>query len=55
MADTEDTIDQVLHFLRLDHKEVAMILRVEFNEPNVSIEDIFPNDLVEAQLLEHEK
>ncbi|HXY88787.1 MAG TPA: helix-turn-helix domain-containing protein [Candidatus Acidoferrales bacterium] len=46
---------EVLHFLRLDYKEVAMILRVEFNEPNVSIENIFPNDLVEAQLLEHEK
>ncbi len=32
-----------------------MILRVEFNEPNVSIEDMFPDDLAEVQLLEHER
>lgn len=32
-----------------------MILRVEFNEPNVSIEGIFGDDLAEVQLLEHEK
>ena len=32
-----------------------MIVKVEFNEPNVSIEDIFPGDLAEAQLLEREK
>jgi len=46
---------EVLHFLRLDYKEAAMILRVEFNEPNVSIEDIFGDDLAEVQILEHEK
>ena len=46
---------EVLHFLRLDHKEAAMILRVEFNEPNVSIEGIFGDALAEVQLLEHEK
>jgi len=46
---------EVLHFLRLDYEEAAMILRVEFNEPNVSIEDVFPSELVEAQLLEHER
>jgi len=46
---------EVLHFLRLDYREAAMILRVEFNEPNVSIEDVFPGDLTEVQLLEHEK
>jgi len=46
---------EVLHFLKFDYKEVAMILRVEFNEPNVSIKDIFPDDLAEVQLLEHEK
>jgi len=45
---------EVLHFLRLDYQEVAMILRVEFNEPNISIEDIFRDDLAEIQLLEHE-
>ena len=32
-----------------------MILRVEFNEPDISIEDIFPDDLAEVQILEHEK
>ena len=32
-----------------------MILRVEFNEPNVSIEGMFSDDLAEVQLLEHEK
>jgi len=46
---------EVLHFLRLDYREAAMILRVEFNEPNISIEDVFPGDLTEVQLLEHEK
>ena len=46
---------EVLHFLRLDYKEAAMIVKVEFNEPNVSIEDMFPADLAEVQLLEHEK
>jgi len=46
---------EVLHFLRLDYKEAAMILRVEFSEPNVSIEEVFPGDLAEVQLLEREK
>jgi len=46
---------EVLHFLKFDYKEAAMILRVEFNEPNVSIEDIFGDDLAEVQILEHEK
>lgn len=32
-----------------------MILSVEFNEPNVSIEDVFRHDLIEVQLLEQEK
>jgi len=32
-----------------------MILRVELNEPDISIEDIFPDDLAEVQILEHEK
>jgi predicted DNA binding protein len=48
---------EVLHFLRSDYQEVAVIARVEFNKPNVSIEDLFRNDLVEVevQLLEREK
>ena len=46
---------EVLHFLKFDPQEVAMILRVKFNEPNVSIEDMFPDDLAEVQLLEREK
>jgi len=46
---------EVLHFLRLDYKEAAMMVRVEFNEPNISIDDIFPDNLVEAQILEREK
>ena len=46
---------EVLHFLRLDYQEITMILRVEFNEPDISIEDIFPDDLAEVQILEHEK
>ena len=32
-----------------------MILRMEFNEPNVSIEDLFGDELIEAQLLDREK
>ena len=46
---------EVLHFLKFDHKEVAVILRVEFNEPNVSIEDLFGDDLAEVKILEQEK
>ena len=46
---------EVLHFLKFDHQEVAMIVRVEFNEPNVSIEDILRHHLPEVQLLEQEK
>jgi len=46
---------EVLHFLKFDHQEVSMILRVEFKEPNVSIEEIFHDDLAEVQLLEQEK
>jgi len=46
---------EVLHFLKLDQQEAAIILKVEFNEQNVSIEDVFCDDLIAAQLLEHEK
>jgi len=48
---------EVLHFLRSDNQEIALIARVEFNKPDVSIENIFPDDLgeVEVQLLEREK
>jgi hypothetical protein len=48
---------EVLHFLKSDYQEVAVIVRVEFNRPDVSIEDLFRNDLVEVevQLLEREK
>jgi len=46
---------EVLHFLRFDHEEVALIARVEFNKPNVSIEELFGDDLAEVQLLEQEK
>jgi predicted DNA binding protein len=46
---------EVLHFLRSDAQEIAMIGRVEFNEPNVRIEDVLRDDLIVAQLLEHEK
>jgi len=31
------------------------ILRVEFNEPNVSIEDLFGDDLAEVKILQQEK
>jgi predicted DNA binding protein len=46
---------EVLHFLRFDYHEVDMILRVEYNEPNVNIEDLFGEYLIEAKLLEQEK
>ena len=46
---------KILHFLRFDYHEVAMILRVEFNEPNVSTEDLFGDELIEVQLLDREK
>jgi len=46
---------EVLHFLKFDYHEIAVILRVEFNEPNVSIEDLFGDDLAEVKILEQEK
>jgi len=46
---------EVLHFLKLDEQEAALILRVEYNESDVSIEDIFRDELIAAQLLEYEK
>jgi hypothetical protein len=46
---------EVLHFLKLDPQEAAMIVKVEFNEPDVRVEDLFPDNLTEVQLLEHEK
>jgi len=46
---------EVLHFLRLDYQEVALIARVEFNKPDVSIEDVLSDDVSDVHLLEHEK
>ena len=46
---------EVQHFLRFDHREVALIARVEFNKSNIRIEDVLRDDLVEVQLLEHEE
>jgi len=46
---------EVLHFLKFDQHEVAMILRVEFNEPNVNMEEILRHHLAEVKLLEQEK
>ncbi len=43
---------EVLHFLKFDRHEVTLILRVEFNEPNISIEEIFCDRLIRVQLLE---
>ena len=43
---------EVLHFLRSDPKEVAMILRVEFDKPDVRIEDVLHYAQIEAQLLD---
>ena len=45
---------EVLHFLKLDDQEVAMILKVEFNEADVRIEDLFP-ELAQVQFLGYEK
>jgi hypothetical protein len=41
---------EVLHFLRSDYQEVAVTARVEFNKPDVSIEDLFCNDRVEVEV-----
>jgi predicted DNA binding protein len=46
---------EVLHFLKVDHQEVALIAKVEFNEPDVSIEDVLRADAVDVHLLEHER
>ena len=46
---------EVLHFLRSDEREIALIARVEFNKPDVRIEDAFPDGFAEAQILEQEK
>jgi len=46
---------EILHFLRFDHQEVALIARGEFNKPDVRIEDVLRDVLIEAQLLDQEK
>jgi hypothetical protein len=46
---------EILHFLRYDQQEVALIARIEFNEPDVRIEDVLRYAQVEAQLLDREK
>jgi predicted DNA binding protein len=45
---------EVLNFLKFDSHEITMILKVEYNEPNVNIEDLFGDNLVKAKLLERE-
>jgi hypothetical protein len=45
---------EILHFLRFDRQEVALIARVGFNKPDVRIEDVLRDVLIEAQLLERE-
>ena len=58
--DPEDSLQkvksaEVLHFLKFDHQEVAVIVRGEFNKPDVRIEEIFRDRLIGVQLLEQEK
>jgi hypothetical protein len=45
---------EILHFLRFDRQEVALIARVGFNKPDVRIEGVLRDVLIEAQLLERE-
>jgi len=45
---------EILHFLRFDRREVAIILRAEFKKPNISIEDVLHEDLIEVRLLQQE-
>jgi hypothetical protein len=45
---------KILHLLRFDRQEVAIILRAEFKKPNVSIEDVLNEELIEVQLLQQE-
>ncbi len=46
---------EILHFLRYDPQEVALIARVEFNKPDVRIEDVLRYAKIKAQLLDQEK
>jgi len=46
---------EILHFLRFDHQEVALIARGAFNKPGVRIEDVLRDVLIEARLLDQEK
>ena len=45
---------EILHFLRFDRQEIAIILRAEFKKPNVRIEDVLREDLIEVRLLQQE-
>jgi predicted DNA binding protein len=46
---------EVLRFLRNDREEVSFICRVEFKDPSSRIKDLFQNEDLTAQLLDHEK
>jgi predicted DNA binding protein len=46
---------EILHILRQDRTEMAMIARLSLKDKNLKIEDIFGDELDEYQLIEKEK
>ena len=45
---------EILCFLRFDLKEFAVICRVEFEDASMRIEDLFPGEKINSQVLEQE-
>ena len=46
---------EIIQFLREDPKEFAVICRIEFTDPDLTMEEFIDDDVIELQMLEHEK
>src|SRR3984957_1158601 len=46
---------EILQFLREDLNEFAVICRIEFTDPNLTMEEFIDDEIIELQMLDHEK
>ena len=46
---------EIIQFLREDPKEFAVICRIELTDPDLTMEEFIDDDVIELQMLEHEK
>jgi HTH DNA binding domain len=46
---------EILQFLREDPQEFAVICRIEFTDPNLTMEEFVDDEIIELQMLEHDK